>query len=104
MDDQVLIAADQTYWYQDWKKEELLGPLPPPPDFLEPIEAVRARIAKVIGKVTVAESACLAPCYRPSSERRRNETRKETCLSIFNVLLVLVPGMYGRKYSGCQCC
>jgi hypothetical protein len=50
MDDQVLIAAGQSYWYQDWKKEELLGPLPPPPEFPEPIEAVRERVAKAIGK------------------------------------------------------
>jgi hypothetical protein len=44
MDDQVLIAAGQSYWYPDWKKEELLGPLPPPPEYSEPIEAVRERI------------------------------------------------------------
>jgi hypothetical protein len=50
MDDQVLIASGQSYWYPDWKKEELLGPLPPPPEFSEPIEAVRERIAKVVGK------------------------------------------------------
>jgi hypothetical protein len=52
MDDQVLIAAGQRDWYQDRKKEELLGPLPPPPDFPDPIEAVRERIVKVIGKLT----------------------------------------------------
>jgi hypothetical protein len=39
--------------YQDWKKEELIGPIPPPPDFSESIDAVRERIAKVMGKVTV---------------------------------------------------
>ena len=53
MDDQVLIAGGQSYWYQNWNKEELLGPLPPPPEFPEPIEAVRQRIAKVMGKVSV---------------------------------------------------
>jgi hypothetical protein len=53
MDVQVLIAAGQNYWYQDWKKEELLGPLPSPPEFPESIEAVRERVAEVIGKVTV---------------------------------------------------
>ena len=53
MDDQVLIAAGQSYWYQNWNKEELLGPLPPRPEFTEPIEAVRGWIAKVIGKVSV---------------------------------------------------
>jgi len=35
MDDQVLIAAGQSYWYQNWKKEELLCPLPPCPSLRE---------------------------------------------------------------------
>jgi hypothetical protein len=67
MDDQVLIAAGQNYWYQDWKKEELLGPLPPPPEFPESIEAVRERIAKVIGKVTVPREVRV---WHPYKNRR----------------------------------
>jgi hypothetical protein len=55
MEDEVFVAGGNNYWYQDWKKKELLRPLPPPPEFAEPIEAVRERIAKIIGKVTVHE-------------------------------------------------
>jgi hypothetical protein len=76
MDDQVLIAAGQTYWCQDWKKEELLGPLPPHPEFPEPIEAVRERIAKVIGKVTVPREVRV---WHPAIDRllKENEMRRE---------------------------
>jgi hypothetical protein len=76
MDDQVLIAAGQSYWYRDWKKEGLLGPLPPPPEFSEPIEAVRERIAKVIGKVTVPMKVRV---WHPAIDRllKENETRRE---------------------------
>lgn len=76
MDDQVLIAAGQNYWYQDWKKEELLGPLPLPPEFPEPIEAVRERIAKVIGKVTVPREVRV---WHPAIDGllKEDETRRE---------------------------
>jgi len=53
MDDEVVIGAGVGYWHSSWTKEELLGPLPPPPEFEEPIEYVRERIAKTVGKVTV---------------------------------------------------
>jgi hypothetical protein len=76
MDDQVLVAAGQSYWYQNWKKEELLGPLPPPPEFSEPIEALRERIAKVIGKVTVPREVRV---WHPAIDRllKEDETRRE---------------------------
>jgi len=53
MDDEIVIGAGLGYWHSSWTKEELLGPLPPPPEFEEPIERVRERIAKTVGKVTV---------------------------------------------------
>ena len=76
MDDQVLIAAGQSYWYQDRKKEELLGPLPPPPEFLESIEAVRERIVKVIGKVSVPREVRV---WHPAIDRllKEAETLRE---------------------------
>jgi hypothetical protein len=76
MDDQVLIAAGQNYWYPDWKKEELLVPLPPAPEFSESIEAVRERIVKVIGKVTVPREVRV---WHPAIDRllKENETRRE---------------------------
>jgi hypothetical protein len=72
---------------RNWKKEELLGPLPPPPEFSDPIEAVRERIAKVIGKVTVPWEVRV---WHPAVDRllKEDETRREkaTCLSISNVV------------------
>lgn len=56
MDDELRIAAGSSYWdswYGDWKEEELRGPLPSPPEFTEPIEAVRERIAREVGEVLV---------------------------------------------------
>lgn len=53
MGDEVLVAGGSSYWYGGWRNEELLEPVPPPPEFHEQIEAVRERIAKVVGKVKV---------------------------------------------------
>ena len=39
------------HWYRPWSREELLGPIPPPPEFEESLEALRARIEAGIGKV-----------------------------------------------------
>lgn len=39
------------HWYRPWTREDLLGPIPPPPEFEESLEALRARIEAGIGKV-----------------------------------------------------
>jgi len=49
MDDEVVVGGGHSYWHSGWSDEELLGPLPPPPEFEEPIERVRERIAKAVG-------------------------------------------------------
>jgi len=54
MSGDILVAGGRHYWYRQWSKDELLGPLPEPPVFPEPLEAVQIRIAKIIGKVSVA--------------------------------------------------
>jgi hypothetical protein len=61
--------------YPDWKKEELLGPLPPPPEFSESSKQYE-RIAKVIGKVTVPREVRV---WHPAIDRllKENETRRE---------------------------
>jgi hypothetical protein len=74
---QVALPIRQSYWYQDWKKEELLGPVPPPFEFSEPIEAARERIAKVIGKVSVPREVRVR---HPAIDRhfKEDETRRES--------------------------
>jgi hypothetical protein len=53
MDDEVLVGGRQEYWQRRWTREELLSSPPPPPEFDTSLEAVRERIAKVIGALTV---------------------------------------------------
>src|SRR5580700_6988654 len=50
---EVVVAGGGNHWHWNSSDEELLAPLPPLPEFPEPIEAVRGRIATVIGKLTV---------------------------------------------------
>ena len=52
MSDEVTIGRSH-YWSAPWTDEELLGPIPKPPTFPEPIESVRERVRKQIGRVTV---------------------------------------------------
>jgi hypothetical protein len=54
MDDEVVVAGGSSHWYQTWSDEDLLAPLPPRPEFQEPIETARERIAKIVGKLSVA--------------------------------------------------
>jgi hypothetical protein len=44
------------YWQRTLSDEELLGPLPEPPEFSEDIAIVRERIRQTIGKVTVGRA------------------------------------------------
>jgi hypothetical protein len=56
MDDEILVAGGNNYhWHSESKKDELQAPLPTPPVFPEPIEAVRERIAKAIGEINVPQ-------------------------------------------------
>lgn len=76
MDDEVLIGAGQGYWHSGWNEGELLGPLPSPPEFEEPIERVRERISKTVGKVTVLREVRI---WHPTVERllKEDEQRRE---------------------------
>ncbi len=78
MDDEVLIGGRQEYWYQPWTNEELLGPLPAPPQFDTTIESVRERITKEIGKVTVAHNVtwwhpAISSLLKKDAERREKQ-------------------------------
>jgi hypothetical protein len=76
MDDEVLIGAGKGYWHSGWSEEELLGPLPSPPEFEEPIERVRERISKTVGKVTVPREVRI---WHPTVEKllKEDEQRRE---------------------------
>lgn len=50
MDPEVSFGGQRS-WYRSWTREELLGPIPPPPAFDESLDALRARIAAGIGQV-----------------------------------------------------
>jgi hypothetical protein len=118
MSEDVLIAGGRQYWYRRWSREELLGPLPDAPVFPEPLDAVQARIAKIIGRVSVARDYRIwhpavdrllkaddmrrqkqasssfhfswdDPIFDSSFERRR--------LRILNALLIAVARMSGRS-------
>lgn len=76
MNDEVLIGAGHGYWRSGWSEEDLLGPLPPSPEFEEPIERVRERIAKTVGKVTVPREVRI---WHPTVARllKEDEQRRE---------------------------
>jgi hypothetical protein len=76
MADQVVVAGRGSYWHAPWSDEELRAPLPPPPEFPESIEAVRERIARVIGKLTVPRDV---GTWHPAIDRllKEDEKRRE---------------------------
>lgn len=45
-------SGGQRHWYRPWTREELLGSIPPAPEFAESLEALRARIEAGLGKVS----------------------------------------------------
>ncbi len=55
MSGEAAIARGNSHWHYDSSEEELCGSLPSPPEFPEPLEAVRERIARVVGRVTVPQ-------------------------------------------------
>jgi hypothetical protein len=80
MDDEVVVGGGGNYWYQEWSKEDLLAPLPPPPEFHEPIEAVRERISNVVGKLSVPRDV---RDWHPTIERllKEDDRRREKQLA-----------------------
>ena len=54
MDNDVVVARPFVrYWFSKSKMKQLYPPPRTPPEFPEPIEAVRERIAKAIGEISV---------------------------------------------------
>jgi hypothetical protein len=76
MDDEVAVAEGRYHWYRQWDREELLQPVPPPPQFDTPLEVVRDRIRKTIGEITVPREVRV---WHPAIQKllREDDGRRE---------------------------
>ena len=73
MDDEVSIASGGNRSYQYRNEEEILGFVGAPPQFAEPIETVRARIAETVDHVAVPHKV---RTWHPTVERLLKEDEK----------------------------
>ncbi|HUN64139.1 MAG TPA: hypothetical protein VMU53_19215, partial [Candidatus Sulfotelmatobacter sp.] len=80
MNDDVVVGKDSNSWHQEWSTENLLAPLPPPPEFNEKIEALRERISNLIGKLSVPREV---RDWHPAIDRllKEDEKRREKQLA-----------------------
>jgi len=118
-DDEVIVSGGDRYWYGGHDESELLGALPSPPEFSEPIEEVRSRIAKTIGAVSVPRDVRIwaGPIERlfREDEKRREKQRnspypsswdnpifdspfEQRRLRILNALSTATAKMHGQLY------
>ena len=76
MDDEVWVGGGGNGWHGYSSQDERLGPIGPPPEFIEPIEAVQARIAATVGHVTVPRTVRI---WHPAVDRllKEDEKRRE---------------------------
>ena len=77
MADDIVVGKGRNYWPDEqWTKEELMAPLPPLPEFPEPLELVREYIARAIGKVSIPREI---RDYHPTIDRllKEDERRRE---------------------------
>lgn len=77
MSDEIHLGA-RYYWQRSLSDEELLGPLPEPPEFSEDIALVRERIRKIIGTVKVGRLISKHPAVSRllSQDEARREKQK----------------------------
>jgi len=80
MDDHVSIGSGGNGSYHHWNQEELLAPIGAPPEFSEPIETVRARIAEIVGRLAVPHKVLN---WHPAIDRllKEDEKRREKQLA-----------------------
>lgn len=117
MSDEVVVARGSNHWRPFSSDEELREPLPCPPEFPEPLDAVRERIARVLGRVTVPQKVTTwhpvidqllkedeqrreqdrFALYRtPSNGPRFDSVIERRRLRILNSLFSAVSKMYGK--------
>jgi hypothetical protein len=73
MDDEVSVASGGNVSLRYWNKEEILDSVGAPPQFAEPIETVRARIAKTVDHVAVPHKV---RTWHPTIDRLLKEDEK----------------------------
>jgi hypothetical protein len=121
MSDEVVIARGQNYWPSEVTEKELLELVPAGPEFPEPLEAVRERIAAVVGRVSTPHKVTRwHPLIEPlfaEDERRREQQRvtvyqmswqqplydsplERRRLRILNALFFAVARMNGKPLIG----
>ena len=76
MDDEVWVGGGGNSRYGYSSQDERLGPIGSPPEFIEPIEAVQARIAATVGHITVPRTVRI---WHPAVDRllKEDEKRRE---------------------------
>jgi hypothetical protein len=119
MSDEVIVGGGNSHWWYDSSQEDLQGPLHSPPEFHEPLDTVRERIAAAVGKVTVPQKVTnwhpLMDELLKEDEQRREQQRvspyhatwnaprfdssiERRRLRILNGLFFAVAKMDGRPY------
>jgi hypothetical protein len=116
MIDEVVVARGHHYWRLEVTEKELLELVPAAPEFPEPLEAVRERIAAVVGRVSAPHKVTrwhpLIEQLLAEDERRRQQQRvtayriweqplydsplERRRLRILNALFFAVPRMNGK--------
>jgi hypothetical protein len=82
MDDRVMPWANRyDTGYAPWTDEELLGPIPDPPIFPEPIDAIRQRYLRIVAKVEVPSAFehphhAIRKLIVADAERRRLQSQR----------------------------
>lgn len=115
MDEEIQVGGKHEYWYRTLTDEEVLGTLPPPPQFDPDLASLRERINKTIGKVTVPREVsywhpAIQRLLKADDERREkyaksswswdkplfdgSEARRR--LRIFNALFFAVGKFHGK--------
>ena len=80
MSDEVEIGAGGNTSYGTRTEEDILGPIGAPPEFFEPIEAVRARIVETVGHISIPHKVVT---WHPAIDRllKEDEKRREKQLT-----------------------
>ena len=83
MNDDIEFGATHSYWGgSPLSNDEVLGPVPPPPTFSEPLEEVRQRIAKSMGDVVVRRDTgnwhpSIATYLRKDDQKREKQRQSK---------------------------